>query len=55
MKNDDLAEQLIERMLEDANKLRLFAPDCLARFHFIKDHAVFEVTMQMLSNEPSQE
>lgn len=40
---EDLAEYLGQRILADADKLRLFVPDCYARFPVAWDGHEYEV------------
>jgi hypothetical protein len=54
MTNED-AELLGWRILEDADKLRLFVPEHIARFRFDYKGQEFEVLLFIPANEPSQE
>ncbi len=49
------AEVLGWRLLEDADKLRLFVPDHIARFRFDYKGQGFEVRLFIPAKGPSQE
>ena len=40
---EDLAEYIGKRVLDDADKLRLFMPDCYARFPLRRDGHDYEI------------
>ena len=42
---EDLAEYIGRRVLADADKLRLFMPDCFARFPIEWDGHLFEISI----------
>ena len=54
MTNED-AELLGWRLLGDADKLRLFVPDHIARFRFDYKGQEFEVRIFIPANAPSRE
>ena len=41
--DEDLAEYIGKRVLADADKLRLFMPDCFARFPIERDGHGYEI------------
>lgn len=43
VKQDDLAPYIGKRVLDDADKLRLFMPDCFARFPIERDGHEYEI------------
>lgn len=43
LKEDDLALYLGKRIIADADKLRLFMPDCFARFPIERDGHEYEI------------
>lgn len=45
MTEDELTLYLGKRVLEDADKLRLFAPDCYARFPIDWDGHLYEISV----------
>lgn len=55
MTEDDMALLLGRRLLADADRLRLFMPDCLARLPLEWRGAEYEVLIYLKSSEPSQE
>ncbi len=42
---EDLAEYIGRRVLDDADKLRLFMPECFARFPIEWDGHLFEISI----------
>ena len=42
---EDLAEYIGRRILDDAEKLRLFMPDCFARFPLEWDGHLYEISV----------
>lgn len=50
MTNDELALYLGRRILENADKLRLFMPDCYARFPLKMQGATYEIRVILQSD-----
>lgn len=55
MTEEELIHYLGKRILDDADKLRLFMPECFARFPLEWNGAEYEVRIYLTSSEPSQE
>lgn len=55
IEEEDLAEYIGRRILDDADKLRLFMPDCFARIPLKWDGHEYEVRVFLTANAPSQE
>ena len=53
MTNDELALYLGKRILENADKLRLFMPDCYARFGLEMKGATYEIRVILQSAVPT--
>ena len=45
IKEEDLAEYIGKRVLDDADKLRLFMPDCYSRFPLERDGHLYEISV----------
>lgn len=54
MEDDELALYLGKQILADADKLRLFMPDCFARIPLKWDGHEYEVRVFLTANAPSQ-
>ncbi len=50
MTNDELAMYIGNRILENADKLRLFMPDCYARFGLEMKGATYEIRVILQSD-----
>lgn len=53
MTNDELAMYIGKRVLENADKLRLFMPDCYARFGLEMKGATYEIRIILQKPEQS--
>lgn len=53
MTNDELAMYIGNRILENADKLRLFMPDCYARFGLEMKGATYEIRVILQKPEQS--
>lgn len=53
MTNDELAMYIGNRILENADKLRLFMPDCYARFSLEMNGATYEIRIILQSDVPT--
>lgn len=53
MTNDELALYLGKRILDNADKLRLFAPDCYAKFILEIRGATYEIRVILQSDVPT--
>lgn len=53
MTNEELALYLGKRILDNADKLRLFMPDCYARFPLEMKGATYEIRVILQSDVPT--
>lgn len=53
MTNEELADYIGRRVLGDADKLRLFMPDCYARFSLEMNGATYEIRTILQSDVPT--
>jgi hypothetical protein len=49
----EFADELAARIIEDADKLRTFCPDCSARIKFAWAGRTFEIVLSMEEEKPS--
>ncbi len=55
MTDEEVAMQLGTQILSDADKLRLFMPDCYARIPLSWNGEQYEIQVFRVTSEPSQE